>query len=772
MATLTQMADNLYEAVNIGDVDTVMDLLKKGANVNVLPTCGRTVLGRAAQLGHLAIVCLLLDAEKFYTTPEEEDIDTEAMFSSCPANVESPSSSQPTVTFPTYTALSSPTVVAPTSSTWPTLPISTAAATVASPSGHRPSLGSSLRSPQPHKCCSPSVDSETCTCSDELWGLDLSDTNQHSDWEAGLRGRDLPSNNNEDTKEQEIEGAYSALSSISAPVCAHNPNQFTPSNIGYYVYEYREEEEDTGDSSGPIVSSTEDSDSAYMAERRHHHQPHRHSASILLQRTLGRGRANIVSSDSEFETENRRRRRHARHNHRSHRHERDHGRHKGLVHSHHTSPWLAQLHAEYLSLGLASPWSLRRTCDMNQQDAYGRTALHYATEQGHSYIVHMLIKSGVRVDTPDAEHMTALHLAAQRGMAEVITLLLEGGARVNNKMSDKSSPLHIAASRGYTDIVETLLDRGAKIDSLDGSDRTPLILAVSRSHYKVVQLLLKRGAKVNIEEIHGYTPLCEAVWHKDLKLVQMLLTAGAKITQSHYLLHYAVLHRHYQLAEMLLGARCIVNLRDDNGDTPLIIAARTCQPSIIKLLLEHGANTNYPNGLTGTTPLHEAVEGTRDALYEDFHTVFILLRSHGARLDVETVTKGDTPLYRALLLEKNKAAALLIRQGCYVNHRTPACTPDYLHMVALRGHAPLATLLVLAGFNLWKADWLSGVFSPGTLKARLAAVRSHPLSLAELCRIHIRQRMGERIQVTLDTYPLPPRVKRFLMLEDVADVEL
>nr|XP_045621183.1 ankyrin-1-like isoform X3 [Procambarus clarkii] len=690
MTTLTAMADMLYDAINIGDVDTVMDLLKKaGANVNVLPSCGRTALGRAAQLGHLAIVCLLLDAEKFYTTPEEEDVDTEAMFSCAKTSTGSVAQASSTSTCASLITATSP---EPWSS-----PVTLTSVPVASTSSLRPSLGSSLRSPQPHKCCSPSIDSETCTCSDELWGLDLSDTNQHSDWEAGRCNRDLPSNNNEEGSETEKEGAY------SVPVCSHTSSQYAPSNIGYYVYEYREEDEDTGDSSGPILSSTEDSDSALIAEKRHHHHLHRHSSSILLQRTLGRGRANIVSSDSEFETENRRHRRHARHNHRSHRHERD---------------------------------------------------------------------NGVRIDTPDAEHMTALHLAAQRGLAEVITLLLEGGAKVNTKMNDKSSPLHIAASRGYTDIVETLLDRGAKIDSLDSSDRTALIVAVSRSNYKVVQLLLKRGAKVNIEEIHGYTPLCEAVWHKDIKLVQMLLAAGAKVTQSHYLLHYAVLHRHYQLAELLLGARCIVNLRDDNGDTPLIIAARTCQPSIIKLLLKHGANTNYPNGLTGTTPLHEAVEGTRDALFADFGVVFLLLRIHGARLDVETVTAGDTPLYRALLLEKNKAAALLIRQGCNVNHRTPAGTLDYLHMTALRSNAPLATLLVLAGFKLWHAEWLVGIFTPGTLLSRLAAVRSQPLTLADLCRIHIRCRLGERVQVTLQASSLPPRVVRFLMLEDVAEVDL
>lgn len=49
----------------------------------------------------------------------------------------------------------------------------------------------------------------------------------------------------------------------------------------------------------------------------------------------------------------------------------------------------------------------------------------------------------------------------------------------------------------------------------------------------------------------GYTPLCEAVWRKDTRLVQMLLAAGAKVTQSHFLLHYAVLHRHYQVTYTL-----------------------------------------------------------------------------------------------------------------------------------------------------------------------------------------------------------------------------
>ena len=81
-----------------------------------------------------------------------------------------------------------------------------------------------------------------CVCLDllQLWGLDLSDSNQQSDWEAGRCKRELPSNNNEETPELDIQDPY------SLPICSITTSQYSTSNIGYYVFEYREEEEDTG----------------------------------------------------------------------------------------------------------------------------------------------------------------------------------------------------------------------------------------------------------------------------------------------------------------------------------------------------------------------------------------------------------------------------------------------------------------------------------------------------------------------------------------------
>lgn len=102
-----------------------IEILFSGANVNVLSSSGRTHLGRATQLGHVAIVCLLLDADKFYSTPEEEHLTPDDAY---PINY------------------------------------------VTQKLENLSHFKMHLKAPKTevNKCCSPSIDSETFTCSDEV----------------------------------------------------------------------------------------------------------------------------------------------------------------------------------------------------------------------------------------------------------------------------------------------------------------------------------------------------------------------------------------------------------------------------------------------------------------------------------------------------------------------------------------------------------------------------------------------------------------------------
>lgn len=136
--------------------------------------------------------------------------------------------------------------------------------------------------------------------------------------------------------------------------------------------------------------------------------------------------------------------------------------------------------------------------------------------------------------------------------------------------------------------VQVLLQAGAHIDAQDTLDRTPLLRSVVEQHCQAVDLLIRHGARLNVEDINGYTPLCQAVWNNSVPIVTSLILAGAKITQSHYLLHYSVVNNHTEITNRLIVAGSVVNLRDESGNTPLILAAKHGKIDTTNFLLEHG----------------------------------------------------------------------------------------------------------------------------------------------------------------------------------------
>lgn len=429
------------------------------------------------------------------------------------------------------------------------------------------------------------------------------------------------------------------------------------------------------------------------------------------------------------------------------------------------SRWGAELREQYQSVGAAWPWALTSACDCDVVDTFGNTALHYAAFGGHDHIVAVLLNAGASVDRTDGEELTALHLATEIGALTVVDTLLTRGASVNSRGPNKSTALHMAAGRGFTAVVDMLVSRGARLNSLDAWERTPLMVATSRNQFEVAKMLLERGASLNVHDIHGYTVLCEAVWVMSEPLVRLLLESGATAPQSQHLLHYAVQQRNLPLADLLLQHGWVVNLKDDTGAMPLMIAARTSCPEIMKLLLQQGANPNARHWVTGCSALHCAVEGTRDEQHEQFAELFRLLVAAGAHLSVSAQLDGDTPLYRALLLQKIRAAELLIRHGASLQCGTPVLGMELLRIAVYSNNRGLALLLVLAGCPLHPCRWLdAGPFPPGSLHHTIARIRANPFRLFDLCRIAMRRQLGERLVQSAPQLPLPTLLQRALLI--------
>lgn len=134
--------------------------------------------------------------------------------------------------------------------------------------------------------------------------------------------------------------------------------------------------------------------------------------------------------------------------------------------------------------------------DLNHQDRYKRTALHYASSRGNRFAVDRLIAAGVDVSVEDRDNRAALAYAAARGHLVLLRSLLGAGASVNHQDCENKLALHYAASQGHIQTVRELIASGSDVGAEDGDKRTAVAYALAGGHDEVVQALVAAGAVV------------------------------------------------------------------------------------------------------------------------------------------------------------------------------------------------------------------------------------------------------------------------------------
>nr|CAG4644716.1 EOG090X04G6 [Leptodora kindtii] len=112
--------------------------------------------------------------------------------------------------------------------------------------------------------------------------------------------------------------------------------------------------------------------------------------------------------------------------------------------------------------------------DMNQGDDHGFSPLHWASKEGHSNLVTLLIQRGARVNATNMGDDTPLHLASAHGHREIIHLLLKNKADINFVNEHGNTALHYACFWGYAEIAEDLISYGALVSVANKYGEIPL----------------------------------------------------------------------------------------------------------------------------------------------------------------------------------------------------------------------------------------------------------------------------------------------------------
>lgn len=112
---------------------------------------------------------------------------------------------------------------------------------------------------------------------------------------------------------------------------------------------------------------------------------------------------------------------------------------------------------------------LDKGVDVNfQNEGYGASALHAASETKRKKIVIMLLNRGADVNLQSKEGHTALLAASYNGHEDIVKILLLAGAEVNHKNQSDETALSLAREQKFTGakwfngVIKLLLQVGAK----------------------------------------------------------------------------------------------------------------------------------------------------------------------------------------------------------------------------------------------------------------------------------------------------------------------
>ncbi|MFN7095826.1 MAG: ankyrin repeat domain-containing protein, partial [Burkholderiales bacterium] len=223
------------------------------------------------------------------------------------------------------------------------------------------------------------------------------------------------------------------------------------------------------------------------------------------------------------------------------------------------------------------------------------------------------------------------------------------------------------------------------------------IAAIKKGNVKEVRQLNYLEDYLEAKDDEGLTPLHIAAQSEQNEMVMFLLNQGANI-EAKTNEGSTPLHlavSNEAIVDTLLKAGAKINAQTNYGENALHLAAYKGYLASCKLLIQYNINLNL-KASRDFTALHYAIEGNQIAVVE-------YLMNVGAYLQAKTDFLGLTPLHLAIVFGNFECVQLLLEQGADIETKGRlGGTP--LHVAARKGQAELVKLLLSKGAQLQVQD--------------------------------------------------------------------
>lgn len=155
------------------------------------------------------------------------------------------------------------------------------------------------------------------------------------------------------------------------------------------------------------------------------------------------------------------------------------------------------------------------------------------------------------------------------------------------------------------DDLKKLLEKDIPLETPDENNELPIIKAIYAQNIDIIKYLIARKVNLYATDLSGQTAMMICARNGFLDIAKLLLTAGYDLNQSisttdQTVLGLAVWNNHLKMVQWLLNNGANVDIVDNQGWTPLMIAAYSGFTDIVTELLKHHPDTAKKNnrGLT------------------------------------------------------------------------------------------------------------------------------------------------------------------------------
>uniref|UniRef100_A0A803PHE4 Uncharacterized protein n=1 Tax=Cannabis sativa TaxID=3483 RepID=A0A803PHE4_CANSA len=341
--------------------------------------------------------------------------------------------------------------------------------------------------------------------------------------------------------------------------------------------------------------------------------------------------------------------------------------------------------------------------------------IHLAARLGSSQILQHLIKAGCNVNSVTGEHGdTPLMICTRYKSEKCLKILAAAGADfsvVNSSTGESASsiaesskwnlgfqqavldvirdgvvikstnevvfcPLMFVTRANDTEALKKLIEtEGVNLDRQDENGFSAAMVAAKIGHLEAFKLLLNAGADMKLRNKHGETALkLSEVNHNRIEFEKLMLKESLEMTIKSPRCHFDSLHQAVEMGDfdyvrvLITNEGYDVNSIDDDGYTPLMLAAKGGHAKLCELLICLGAKLEVENHKHETAfslgkDKNDVVQVIKDKMAKE-----LVLK--GARVKKHTRCGKGSPHRRVLRMVE---AIGVLRWGKWMNKRNAVC---------------------------------------------------------------------------------------------------